>query len=388
MVVRDLKLPPQFLHGIFLFLQELQQQRHGHVLFGPGVFAPGVYRPAHWARWFTVVAVDPLLQTRAVERVVAVPDGARLFRRERFHADNARFGLRWYRSFCGNHGPRSEPFQSVVCRPLVVFFFLGTATGSLSCTVFLFFFQGATPPPSRFTVVGTRCFFSWFEKKNVALPPPLPSLAFPCPLQGIYEVFPRTPARAVFFFKGGVVRTRIKEYFVRMPGVRIHGLESESCSPSSSGAAAHEEAEEQVAIDSDNRDQIMRSWVEQCRNKSKTHHRWSYFFLVCHGVTGVLSVMSGCTAATIQVRADEPQDTEALVLTMVSLAMSATSLLFRFPQLASDHYHFSYIYAMLQRRLSVKLCEMQHQPTARDDVFIQQCIEEWYQIEKLAPYPG
>lgn len=162
--------------------------------------------------------------------------------------------------------------------------------------------------------------------------------------------------------------------------VRIHR--------SGSGSSLLPAAEEPAAIDSRNRDQIMRSWVEQCRCKSASHLRLSNFFMVCHGLTGVLTVLSGSTAATLQVRADESQETNALILAVLSLTMSAVSLLFRFPQLASDHYHFSYIYAMLQRRLSVKLCEMQHQPMARDDVVIQQCIEEWYQIEKLAPYTG
>ena len=61
MVFRDLQLPPEFSKSVLLFLEKLQQQRHGKVFFWPSVLATRVTGPTHRARRLTVVAVDPFL---------------------------------------------------------------------------------------------------------------------------------------------------------------------------------------------------------------------------------------------------------------------------------------------------------------------------------------
>jgi hypothetical protein len=75
----------------------------------------------------------------------------------------------------------------------------------------------------------------------------------------------------------------------------------------------------------------------------------------------------------------------ALVLTVVAMCMASLSFVYGFQRLAADHSHFSMVYAMLERKLRAKICEMSVDPGVRSDIIVQRCIEEWYQLEQIAP---
>ena len=161
-----------------------------------------------------------------------------------------------------------------------------------------------------------------------------------------------------------------------------------------------DEAEDPLLKSPVNHIPVIKDWAAQCEARSILHYRHSCFFSLCHKVTGFLVVVSGGTSITLQTTSnskknggeeEDPPDESflALLLTIVAMCMASLSFVFGFQNLAANHNHFSTVYGMLGRKLRAKVCELSScgpQEGNRNDILVQTCLEEWYQLEQIAPY--
>ncbi len=128
---------------------------------------------------------------------------------------------------------------------------------------------------------------------------------------------------------------------------------------------------------------ILETWVKECEIKSRQHRKYHLVLLVVHAC---LFLPVNLIPLAILLVDPEVADLPGVLFPVVLLGSACDVLLntLGLVPLAVDHKHFSRRYAMLARELQFEAARGQHNAEEAGMV-LQRCIEQWHQLEMLAP---